>query len=84
MKFRKNFKSSFHEFSKPLKKGEEYDVEITEIGSKGDGVTRVKNFVVFVRGAKKGEKLRIKISEVMRRFALAEKVEAETETAKTD
>ena len=84
MKFRKNFKPRFHEFSKPLKKGEEYDVEITEIGSKGDGVTRVKNFVVFVRGAKKGEKLRIKISEVMRRFALAEKVEAETETAKTD
>ena len=62
---------------KPVKVGEEYDVEINEVGSKGDGIARIKNFVVFVNGAKKGEKTRIKITSVMNRFAVGEKVEGE-------
>lgn len=61
---------------KPVKVGEEYDVEITEIGSKGDGIARVKNFVVFVNNARKGEKAHIKIKEVRNRFAIGEKTEA--------
>jgi len=61
---------------KPVKVGEEYDVEISEVGSKGDGIARVKNFVVFVANAKKGEKARIKITEVSNRFAIGEKVGA--------
>lgn len=67
---------------KPVKVGEEYDVEINEVGSKGDGIAKVKNFVVFVNGAKQGEKLKIKITDVRDRFATAEKVtgvEAEAE-----
>ena len=67
---------------KPVKVGEEYDVEINEVGSKGDGIAKVKNFVVFVSGAKQGEKLKIKITDVQDRFAIAEKVtgaEAEAE-----
>ena len=67
---------------KPVKVGEEYDVEITEIGSKGDGITRIKNFIVFVEGAKKGDKIRIKITEVMNRFAIGQKV-GETSSAET-
>lgn len=62
---------------KPVKVGEEYDVEISEIGSKGDGIARVKNFVVFVRNSKKGEKTRIKIKKVYGRFAIGEKIKAE-------
>lgn len=58
----------------PVNVGEEYDVEITEAGSMGDGVTRVKNFVVFVKGAKVGEKKHVKITQVRRRFAIAEVV----------
>ena len=61
---------------KPVNVGEEYDVEIAEVGSKGDGIARVKNFVVFVNGTQKGEKVRIKIKEVMSRFATGEKVGA--------
>ena len=64
---------------KPVKVGEEYDVEISEVGSKGDGIARVKNFVVFINGAKKGEKAHIKITEVRNRFAIGEKME-ETKT----
>lgn len=59
---------------KPVKVGEEYDVEINEVGSKGDGIARVKNFVVFVNNTKKGEKTRIKITDVRNRFAIGEKV----------
>ena len=62
--------------AKPVKVGEEYDVEISEIGSKGDGIARVKNFVVFVENSKKGEKARIKIREVHNKFALADKIES--------
>ena len=59
---------------KPINVGEEYDVEITEVGSKGDGIARIKNFVVFVANGKKGEKAKIKITDVRDRFAIGEKV----------
>ena len=61
-------------FEKPVKIGEEYDVEIKEVGSRGDGIARIKNFVIFVANTKKGEKCKIKINQVSRRFAIAEKV----------
>jgi len=59
---------------KPVKIGEEYDVKITDVGAKGDGITKIENFIVFVPGAKKGENCRIKIKEVSSRFAVGEKV----------
>ena len=68
----------------PVKVGDEYDVEITEVGSKGDGITRIKNFVVFVSGAKKGDKTHIKITQVRRKFAIAEKTNQKTEEVKEE
>ena len=59
---------------KPVKVGEEYDVEISDVGAKGDGITKIENFIVFVANAKKGEKCRIKIKEVANKFAIGEKV----------
>lgn len=59
---------------KPINEGEEYDVEITEVGSRGDGIARIKNFVVFVADTKKGDKVKIKVKEVRDRFATGEKV----------
>src|SRR3989344_5029083 len=72
---------------KPIKVGEEYDVEIKETGSKGDGIARINNFVVFVNGAKLGEKAHIKITDVRDRFAIGEKTgatEVKAEEAKTE
>jgi len=66
------------EFEKPVKLGKTYDVEIREVGSRGDGIARINNFVVFVANTKKGDKCKIKINEVRRRFAIGEKV-GETE-----
>src|SRR5579875_1520666 len=37
---------------KPVKAGEEYDVEITEIGRRGDGIAKIQGFIILVAGAK--------------------------------
>jgi predicted RNA-binding protein with TRAM domain len=59
---------------KPVKIGEEYDVTISDVGSRGDGVTKINNFIVFVPNVKRGEKVKIRIKEVANRFAIAEKI----------
>jgi predicted RNA-binding protein with TRAM domain len=33
---------------KPVETGREYDVQITEISRKGDGIARIQGFVIFV------------------------------------
>ena len=73
------FRSSFDDKPKPVKVGEEYDVEITDVGAKGDGITKVENFIIFVPNGKKGEHCRIKIKEVANKFAVGEKVGAAKE-----
>ncbi len=56
---------------KPVEVGKEYDVEITEISRRGDGIAKVGGFVIFVAGAKAGSKLKIKVTSVGPRFATA-------------
>ncbi|MEM7819288.1 MAG: TRAM domain-containing protein [Candidatus Aenigmatarchaeota archaeon] len=69
-----------HKFDKqkPVKIGEEYNIKITDVGAKGDGITKIDNFIIFVAGTKKGEECRIRIKEVARKFAIGEKI-GETE-----
>lgn len=55
----------------PVTVGEEYDVEIENIGSRGDGIARIEGFVIFVKGVKIGDKLRVRIDSISRRFAMA-------------
>jgi predicted RNA-binding protein with TRAM domain len=62
---------------KPVETGKEYEVEVTELSRKGDGVARVKGFVIFVKGARIGEKAKIRVVNVGERFATAEKVIAD-------
>ena len=57
--------------TKPVEVGKEYEVDITEISRKGDGIARVKGFIVFVQNGKPGKKTRIKVIEVADRFAKA-------------
>lgn len=58
----------------PVSDGQEVDVQIESIGDKGDGVAKVKGFVIFVSGVTKGEWVRIKIKKVLASVAFAEKV----------
>lgn len=59
---------------KPVETGKEYEVQISEISRQGDGIARVQGFVIFVKGAKVGEKTKIRVTNVGARFATAEKV----------
>ena len=63
----------------PVKVGEEIDVVIDDIGSRGDGITRVQGFLVSVSKAKVGERLRVKIVSVGGKFAIAERIESKRE-----
>ncbi len=67
----------FERQDQPVKVGEEYDVDITDVSARGDGIARVKNFVVFVPGTNKGDKVRIRIKELRGTSAIGEIVGGE-------
>ncbi|MBS3118171.1 TRAM domain-containing protein [Candidatus Woesearchaeota archaeon] len=56
----------------PVKVGEEYDVTIEGVGGKGDGIAKIKGFVLFIAGAKKGETVKIRVTKVFRNVGFAE------------
>lgn len=63
------------ETNAPVVAGETYDVSIEDIAREGDGIARIEGFVIFVPQTKVGDKVTIKVNKVMRRFAVAEKVQ---------
>ena len=65
--------SEYQEKVAPVKVGESYDVSIDDIAKEGDGIARVEGFVIFVPQTKVGDKVRITVNKVMRKFAIAEK-----------
>ena len=68
---------------KPIKVDQELDVTIEGEGKSGDGVAKEQGFVIFVPGAKKGDTVHIKITEMRNKFAKGEivgKGEAATQT----
>jgi len=66
---------SFDNSPKPVETGKEYDVSITEISRKGDGIARVEGFVIFVKDGKARQNAKVRITQVGQRFASAELVE---------
>jgi len=58
-----------------VKLDEEYTVTIEDIGASGDGITRINDFVVFVKDAKKGEKLNIRIRFIKPNFAFGDRID---------
>jgi len=56
---------------KPVEVGKEYEVDVTDISRKGDGIARVQGFVVFVENGKVGNKIKVRVIEVANRFAKA-------------
>ncbi|MDE1850205.1 MAG: TRAM domain-containing protein [Candidatus Micrarchaeota archaeon] len=57
---------------KPVKVGDVVDVTIEAVASKGDGIAKKDGFVIFVAGAKQGETVQVKITDVKARFAIGE------------
>jgi predicted RNA-binding protein with TRAM domain len=57
---------------KPVEIGKEYDVQVTERSDRGDGIARIQGFVIFVKNGKVGDKVKVKVTSVGSRFAIAE------------
>ena len=56
----------------PVKEGEEYEADITEVSRRGDGIAKIEGFIIFVSDPKTGDHVKFKITRVSRRFATAE------------
>jgi predicted RNA-binding protein with TRAM domain len=59
---------------KPVEVGKEYDVTISEISRRGDGIAKIDGFVIFVAGAKQGWQGKIRVTQVANRHATAQVV----------
>jgi predicted RNA-binding protein with TRAM domain len=57
---------------KPVKPGDEVEVKIEAVASKGDGIAKKDGFVIFIKGAKEGDTVKARITEVKERFAIGE------------
>ena len=67
---RRNFGRRFP--PKPVELGKEYNVEIQETSRRGEGIARIKGLVTFVPNTKPGDRVKIRITRISRRFAEAE------------
>ena len=61
---------------KPVKVGDEMEVTIDATASKGDGLAKKDGFVIFVKDAKQGQTVKVRITDVRARFAVGEIVGA--------
>ncbi|MFQ5941104.1 MAG: TRAM domain-containing protein [Nitrososphaerales archaeon] len=73
--YRTGFNRGFNSGPKPVEQGKEYDVSVTEISRKGDGIARIQGFVIFVKGGQVGQNCKVRITQLGNRFATAEIVQ---------
>lgn len=68
----------------PVKEGDTYEVTIENIGEKGDGIAKVEGYVIIVPGAKKGEKVKVKVNAVRGKVSFGEIIERLGESKASD
>jgi len=66
---------NFFNAKPPISEGETYTGVIDAVGGKGDGVLRIKGFVVFVPNVTKGDFVKVKITKVLQKVSFGELVE---------
>ena len=59
----------------PVREGDICTVSVNAVGGKGDGIAKVKGFVLFVPNTKKGDYVKVKITKVLQNAGFAEVVE---------
>jgi predicted RNA-binding protein with TRAM domain len=69
---------------KPVEVGKEYDVTISDVSRRGDGIAKIDGFVIFVAGAKQGQQVRVKVTQVSNRYASAQLVEGSMAVAPSE
>ena len=57
------------EETSPIEKNKDYEIDITGMGYKGEGVGKIKNFTIFVQEALIGETMKIKIVKSSKNYA---------------
>ena len=57
-----------------MKIGEIFELEVIAQNPHGDGIAKRDDFVIFVKSAKKGDKCKVRITDVKRTYAVGEKV----------
>ncbi len=67
-------RSGFQSRKPPVRRGERYRVRIESLGKGGDGIARIRGFVIFVPKTNVGDEVEIEIKNVKERFAFAEVV----------
>jgi predicted RNA-binding protein with TRAM domain len=48
----------------PVEMGKEYEVNITEMSRRGEGIAKIQGFVILVANAKPGDHVKIKIVRI--------------------
>lgn len=72
---RRNFDRPRRFPPKPVEIGKEYEVEILELSSRGEGIARIEGLVCFIPNTSPGEHVKIRITRISRKFAEGEIVE---------
>jgi predicted RNA-binding protein with TRAM domain len=63
-----------YQAKKPVEQEDVLEVEVESRSGKGEGIARVEGFIIFIKGAKAGERCKIRIVDVKRTYAIAEKI----------
>ena len=58
-----------------LEKNQDYNVDIVDLGFEGEGITKINGFTMFVKGALKGEKAKIKVLKVNKDYGFGKLLE---------
>ena len=56
----------------PVNVGDEVEVNIEAVGDRGDGIAKIKGFVLFIPNTKEGETVKVRITKVLRKVGFAE------------
>jgi predicted RNA-binding protein with TRAM domain len=67
-----------------VKVGDELEVTIEAVGVKGDGIAKKDGFVLFIPNTKAGQKLKIRVTKVLRKVGFAEAVGGATAAPAAD
>jgi len=59
---------------KPVNVGDELEVTIEAVGEKGDGIAKKEGFVLFIPNTKQGDRVKIRVTKVLRKVGFAEVV----------
>lgn len=57
--------------SKPVEVGNSYEIDIQNMGNNGEGIGRLEGFTIFVEGAVPGDRARVAVGEVKKKYARA-------------